>query len=399
MVRLALSLLLVVSLGSAAAGQAGEPKAILDLYQSILTRGDTQGALGLCALPAGVQPDALAEYLRGVQAMAAETDVAGVARALALFVPTLTGPVTRTVANQGTEGGQAWVECETSAPLAFREKVFFVQVDGGWRIDLVRTLMENARGTKIESVVTSIDQQAECVTRMRQLSVALGRYMDEHGQRLPKASEWVAAAKAYLQDPAALSCPSAAGGAASIAMNGQLSALRGVDIAAPEKTVLLFDSQPGVSVGTDESAMARRHNHLATVLLASGAVVTVDSTATLKWTPGTTPSASPSGGITRPVSVRNGVEYVVLRDIVEPLGGRVSWNAPTKTITAALLGRTLDVTDGQVTAMLDGAALPLSAPPITIDGKLLVPVSAISRAYGLWTRWSDGQVTVTLGQH
>jgi len=398
MVRLALILLTMACLGSAAVGQAGDPKAVLDLYQSILARGDTQGALGLCALPAGVQPDALAEYLRGVQAMAAETDVAGVARALALFVPALTGPVARSVVDQGGEGAQAWVECETSTPLTYREKVFFVQADGGWRIDLVRTLVENARGTKIESVMASIDQQAACGARMRQLSVALGRYMDEHEQCLPKAEEWAAAAKVYLQDPAALSCPSATGDAPSIAMNGQLSGLRGADIAAPEKTVLLFDSQPGVSVGTDESAMARRHNHLATVLLASGAVVTVDSTATLKWTPGATPSASPSGGITRPVSVRNGVEYVVLRDIVEPLGGKVSWNAQTRTITAALAGRSLDVTDGQATAVLDGAALALAAPPITIDGKLLVPASAVSRAFGLWTRWSDGQITVTLGQ-
>ncbi|HOS94239.1 MAG TPA: copper amine oxidase N-terminal domain-containing protein, partial [Armatimonadota bacterium] len=247
-------------------------------------------------------------------------------------------------------------------------------------------------------VMTSIDQQAECAARMRQLSIALGRYMDEHGQRLPRAEEWVTAAKAYLQNPAAVSCPSAAGDVPSIAMNGQLSGLRGVDIAAPERTVLLFDSQPGVSVGTDESAMARRHNHLATVLLASGTVVTVDSTATLKWTPGATRPATPSGGVTRPTAIRNAVEYVVLRDIVEPLGGRVSWNAQTKTITAMLGGRTLDVTDGQSTAMLDGAPLPLAAPPVTIDGKLLVPASTVSRAFRLWMRWSDGQVTVSLGQ-
>lgn len=397
MVRLAILLLMVVSLGQAAVGQVGDPKAILDLYQSILARGDTQGALGLCALPAGVQPDALADYLRGVQAMAAETDVAGVARALALFVPALTGPVTRTVVGQGTEGTQAWVECETAAPLTYREKVFFVQVDGDWRIDLVRTLVENARGTKIESVMASVDQQTECGARMRQLSVALGRYMDEHGQRLPRAEEWVAAAKTYLQDPAAVSCPSAAGDVPSIAMNGQLSGLRGADITAPERTVLLFDSQPGVSVGNDESAMARRHNHLATVLLASGTVIAVESTATLKWTPSATQSAAPSGGITRPVSVRNGVEYLVLRDIVEPLGGRVSWNAQTRTITAMLGGRTIDVTDGQSMAVLDGAPLPLTAPPVTVDGKLLVPASMVSRAFKLWMRWSDGQVAVSLG--
>jgi len=90
-----------------------------------------------------------------------------------------------------------------------------------------------------------------------------------------------------------------------------------------------------------------------------------------------------------------GVEYVVLRDCLEPLGAQIRWDAAANTTTISCLGRQLQLTEGRSQAVLDGAALTAAAPPVSDQGKLLVPVSLLSRAFGLLARFGDGQVSLT----
>jgi hypothetical protein len=85
--------------------------------------------------------------------------------------------------------------------------------------------------------------------------------------------------------------------------------------------------------------------------------------------------------------VKDGEILVPLRSMFEQMGGAVSWNAATKSVSVAKAGATISVTLGKHVAIINGESRPLDVAPELYHGVLLVPVRVISEAMGAYVLW------------
>jgi hypothetical protein len=93
--------------------------------------------------------------------------------------------------------------------------------------------------------------------------------------------------------------------------------------------------------------------------------------------------------------VKNGVIMVPLRSMFEDMGGSVSFDAKSKTVTAQKTGASVQVTLGKAEAVINGESRPLDVPPMMYKGVLLVPVRVMSEALGGYVQWvPDRRITV-----
>jgi phage baseplate assembly protein gpV len=80
----------------------------------------------------------------------------------------------------------------------------------------------------------------------------------------------------------------------------------------------------------------------------------------------------------------NGVNYVALAPRVRGVGGTVSWDNEAKKASVSLGQQAIEVTMTDTNVVIDGNTVTLSAPPLVIDGTLVVPeeffTSAIHKA-------------------
>lgn len=85
--------------------------------------------------------------------------------------------------------------------------------------------------------------------------------------------------------------------------------------------------------------------------------------------------------------IENGRTLVPFRGILEAMGAAVEWNAKTKTITCKKKTKTIILTIGSKTMMVDNKAVTLDVPPKIIDKRTLIPLRAVSQALDAEVEW------------
>lgn len=89
---------------------------------------------------------------------------------------------------------------------------------------------------------------------------------------------------------------------------------------------------------------------------------------------------------TVPVSVNN-TKMVPLRGIYDAAGGSVSWNAEDNSVTAVYEDKEFKIMIGNSVAYLNGEPIKLAVPPISIDGRIQVPIEGVCEALGAVLNW------------
>ena len=92
----------------------------------------------------------------------------------------------------------------------------------------------------------------------------------------------------------------------------------------------------------------------------------------------------------------NNRTMVPLRAIFEALGATVDWNGDTQTVTSTKDKTTISLTINNPTMYVNGAAVTLDSPACLVGGRTLVPVRAISEAFGVEVKWEESTTTVEL---
>ena len=98
-----------------------------------------------------------------------------------------------------------------------------------------------------------------------------------------------------------------------------------------------------------------------------------------------------------PPVVINDRTMVPLRAIFERLGASVAWDGSTQTVTSTLGSITVRLTVGDSTMYINGTPTELDAPACIINDRTMVPLRAVSEAYGADVDWdgSTGTVYIT----
>jgi len=87
---------------------------------------------------------------------------------------------------------------------------------------------------------------------------------------------------------------------------------------------------------------------------------------------------------------------VPLRAIFEALGATVGWDDATKTVTSELSGVKISLAIGSNQLYVNGTAKEIDVPAMIIDERTLVPVRAISEAFGCEVGWDGETKTVSI---
>jgi len=93
--------------------------------------------------------------------------------------------------------------------------------------------------------------------------------------------------------------------------------------------------------------------------------------------------------------VQNGAVYVPLAEVVQALGGSVSWDNETKFATATIAQWTATFQLTADTADVNGTTVQFSSPSYVNNGVLSVPADFFQNAYGYQVQ-ADGD-TVSIG--
>ena len=92
----------------------------------------------------------------------------------------------------------------------------------------------------------------------------------------------------------------------------------------------------------------------------------------------------------------NGRTLVPLRAIFEALGANVNWDGTTQTVTASKGGTNISLQIGSNQLYVNGSAKTLDVPAKLINSRTLVPVRAISEAFGCKVDWDGNSQTVII---
>ncbi|MBA4365361.1 MAG: hypothetical protein C0398_05070 [Coprothermobacter sp.] len=94
--------------------------------------------------------------------------------------------------------------------------------------------------------------------------------------------------------------------------------------------------------------------------------------------------------------IKDGRTLLPIRALIEALGGSVQWNPSTKTATVALGSRTVALTIGSTTALVNGTPITLDVAPMIVKGRTFLPLRAIAENLGLDLAWEPVSRTVSL---
>lgn len=90
-----------------------------------------------------------------------------------------------------------------------------------------------------------------------------------------------------------------------------------------------------------------------------------------------------------PAYIKNGVTLVPLRAIAEELGGEVSWDEETQTVTITKGDTVVKITSNSTTAVVNGETVEISLPATETCGRTYVPLRFLSEALGLNAEWDS----------
>ncbi|MBO4343601.1 MAG: copper amine oxidase N-terminal domain-containing protein, partial [Clostridia bacterium] len=97
-----------------------------------------------------------------------------------------------------------------------------------------------------------------------------------------------------------------------------------------------------------------------------------------------------------PPVLQNDRTLVPFRAIFEALGATVDWDESTQTATAVKGDITLKITVGDNKLYKNGEAIELDVPAQIINDSTLMPVRAVSEAFGCEVNWLDQTQTVVI---
>ncbi len=100
----------------------------------------------------------------------------------------------------------------------------------------------------------------------------------------------------------------------------------------------------------------------------------------------------------QPPVAENGRVLVPLRAIFESLGADVNWIGETQTVTAAREDAEISLQLGSTDMYVNGNLKTLDVPAKALNGRTLVPVRAISEAFGCSVDWVQETQTVLINQ-
>jgi len=92
----------------------------------------------------------------------------------------------------------------------------------------------------------------------------------------------------------------------------------------------------------------------------------------------------------------NGQVLVPIRSVLEQMGGTVSWDEPTHTITCYVNGSDLILHIGDAQATVNGMPEMLDMAPIAMNDRVLVPITFLSNSLGTAVNWSNEDNLVTI---
>lgn len=98
----------------------------------------------------------------------------------------------------------------------------------------------------------------------------------------------------------------------------------------------------------------------------------------------------------QPPIIENGRTLVPLRAIFEALGADVQWDGNTQTVTSTKGGTKISLQIGSTKMYVNGNAITLDVPAKVINSRTLVPVRAISEAFGCKVDWNGDTQTVII---
>lgn len=101
----------------------------------------------------------------------------------------------------------------------------------------------------------------------------------------------------------------------------------------------------------------------------------------------------------RPQRVEGRV-LVPLRGVLEEIGADISWNEATQTVKANMGERTIQLTLGRRTALINNESVSLRVPAMRIGGSTMVPLRFIGEALGARVDWDEPgqQVSINTSQ-
>ena len=97
-----------------------------------------------------------------------------------------------------------------------------------------------------------------------------------------------------------------------------------------------------------------------------------------------------------PPQIINERTMVPLRAIFEALGASVDWDGSTQTVSAKRGDTNITLKINDNTMYVNSSAVALDSPACIIDERTLVPVRAISEAFGAGVDWDGSTQTVTI---
>lgn len=98
----------------------------------------------------------------------------------------------------------------------------------------------------------------------------------------------------------------------------------------------------------------------------------------------------------QPPLIENGSTLIPLRDVFETLGADVAWDDEQRFATATYNGICVQVYPDNGKFIKDGQELTLPASPKITDNRIMVPLRALSEAFGYNVLWNGEEYTVSI---
>ncbi len=96
--------------------------------------------------------------------------------------------------------------------------------------------------------------------------------------------------------------------------------------------------------------------------------------------------------------VKNGRTLVPVRVIAEGLGAEVAWNQATLTATIRRDGQTVTLRLNDKTAYINGKAVRMETPPVTVQQRMLLPLRFVGEALGATVGWEESSRMVVVNR-
>ncbi len=96
-----------------------------------------------------------------------------------------------------------------------------------------------------------------------------------------------------------------------------------------------------------------------------------------------------------PPTAIDGTTMLPVRYALEPLGAEFVWDGENQTVTVTAKGKTIVLTVGSATALVDGEEKTMTQPAMAIDGRTLIPIRFVSEELGYNVDW-DGETSTVI---